>query len=150
YIANGEGDSFRNGPTQGTEVPNPQSPSSPLFASVLKVTFSADLDQLTAGFQLQLADHFTLLDGNAVTLDNGSGGQATVELLTAFRVAVLDPRTIYRNSHPYGLALLASQPDTLYVADAGMNIVRQVSLSTGRAKLLTRFPNTPNTAPGPP
>ncbi|MGH9663104.1 MAG: ScyD/ScyE family protein, partial [Bryobacteraceae bacterium] len=71
--------------------------------------------------------------------------------LTAFRVAVPDPRTIYRNAHPYGLALLPSQPDTLYVADAGMNIVRQVSLSTGRSKLLTRFPNTPNPSQaGPP
>lgn len=150
YIANGEGDSFRNGPTQGTAIPNPEGPSSPLFASVLKVTFTTDIDQLTAGFKLTLADHFTLLDGNTVTLDNGSGAQATVELLTAFRVGVPDPHSIYRNSHPYGLAMLASQPDTLYVADAGMNTVRQITLSTGRSKVLVRFPNTPNTAPGPP
>jgi hypothetical protein len=151
YIANGEGDSFRNGAQQGTTVPNPDGPSSPLFASVLKVTFNTDLDRLTDGFQLQLADHFTLLDGNTVTLDNGSGGKATVELLAAFRPGVPDPRTIYRNSHPYGLALLPSQPDTLYVADAGMNVVRQVSLGTGHSKVLTRFPNAPNmTQGGPP
>jgi hypothetical protein len=151
YIANGEGDSHVSGPSQGTIVPNPAGPSSPLFASILKVTFSNDIDQLAAGFTLQKQDHFTLLDGTPVTLNNGANDTATVELLTAFRLDIPDPRTIYRNSHPYGLTLLPAQPDSLYVNDAGMNTAVQVSLSSGRSKVLARFANTPSPLPaGPP
>lgn len=153
YVDNGEGDSFVNGPSPGTIVANPKGPSSPLFASILQVTFTNDIDKLSAGFTLKAQDHYTLLDGTAVTLDNGAGDQATVQLLTAFRPGIPDAAHIYRNSHPYGLTLLASQPDSLYVNDAGMNTVNQVSLSTGRSKVLTRFPSTPSPLPagaGPP
>jgi hypothetical protein len=128
-------------------IPNPAGVSSPLFATILKFTFDADVDRLTAGFALALPDHFTLLDGAAVTLDNGAGAHAAVELLSQFRWAVSDPVTIFRNSHPYGLAFLPSQPDSLYVADSGQNTLVQVSLSTGKAKLVTRFPKVPSPTP---
>ena len=44
YIANGEGDSHSSGPRPGTLVPNPNGPSSPLYATILQVTFSNDID----------------------------------------------------------------------------------------------------------
>jgi hypothetical protein len=147
YVATAEGDGFVSGAKAGTVTPNPAGPSSPLFAAILKVTFEKDIDRLTGGFTLTPRDHFTLLDGGPVSLGNGAGDKATVEALSLFRWAVADPVTLYRNSHPYGLALLPSQPDSLYVADAGMNTVVQVSLSTGKAKTITRFPNLPSPTP---
>jgi len=150
YIANGEGDAFVNGPQQGTLLPNPAGLSSPIFASVLQVTFSSDIGSLGGGFTLQPTDHYTLLDGNSVTLSDGAGDQAVVQLLTQFRPGIPDAHTIYRNSHPYGLALNTHQPGYLYVADAGMNIVRQVNLTTGQTRTLARFANTPDPVMGPP
>jgi hypothetical protein len=147
YVATAEGDGFVNGTKAGTLLPNPAGVSSPLFATILKVTFGDDIDRLTAGFTLKLRDHFTLLDGTQVTLDNGAGARATMEMLSQFRWAVSDPVTIYRNSHPYGLALLPTQPDSLYVADGGQNTLVQVSLSTGRTKTISRFPNAPSPTP---
>jgi hypothetical protein len=147
YVATAEGDGFVNGTKAGTLVPNPAGISSPLFATILKVTFGDDIDRLTAGFTLKLQDHFALLDGAQVTLDNGAGARLTMEVLSQFRWAVSDPVTIYRNSHPYGLALLPSQPDSLYVADSGQNTLVQVSLSTGKTRTLARFPNAPSPTP---
>ncbi len=147
FVANAEGDGFVSGTKPRTQVPNPNGLSSPIYATILKVTFSGDIEGLAAGFTLKLQDHFTLLDGAPVILDNGAGAQATLEMLSQFRWAVSDPVTLYRNSHPYGLALLPSQPDSLYVADAGMNTIVQVSLSTGKTKTLVRFPNAPSPTP---
>jgi DNA-binding beta-propeller fold protein YncE len=150
YIANGEGDAFVSGTKQGTLLPNPAGPSSPILASVLKVTFSGTAGGMASGFTLLPAQHFTLLDGASVTLTNAGGDTATMELLAQFRPGIPDAHTIYRNSHPYGLALNASQPDYLYVADAGMNIVRQVNVTTGQTQTLTRFAPTPDPVKGPP
>ena len=150
YIANGEGDAFANGPQQGTMVPNPAGPSSPILASILKVAFSKDIASLAGGFTLPAASHLTLLDGLSVTLTNSSGDQAVLQLLTQFRPGIPDPHTIYRNSHPYGLAFNPTQPDYLYVADAGMNIVRQVNINNGQTQTLTRFAPTPDPVAGPP
>jgi len=47
-------------------------------------------------------------------------------MLAQFRTARPDPATVYRNTHLYGLVQLPSQPDTIYVADAGNNAVWQV------------------------
>ena len=78
------------------------------------------------------------------------GISAVVQLLAQFRPGIPDAHTIYRNSHPYGLALNTHQPGILYVADAGMNIVRQINLNTGQTRTLTRFGNTPDPVMGPP
>lgn len=151
YIAIGEGDTFQKGPRPRTFLHNANGPSSPLFDSILKVTFSNDIDRMPVGFSMKTADHYTLMDGNPVTLSNGANDTATVELLAAIRPSLPDSALIYRNSHLYGLAQLPSQPDFLYVADAGMNTVVRVNLKTGSSKLLSRFPNTPNpTSVGPP
>jgi hypothetical protein len=140
YVANGEGDSHVAGPTPGTIVPNPAGKSSPIFSSILKVTFSADPGTILSAFTLSRADQDTLADGNAVTLANASGDKAVFELLSDFRDDVPDARTIYRNSHPYGITLHPSYPGFLFVADAGMNTVWQVDITSGRARTLARFP----------
>ncbi len=136
FIAVSTGDVIRRGPRPGTVVPNPNGPSSPILSSVLAVHFSSDVDSLTGGFALTLDDHFTLADGLDLTKENEAGDRARIELLTDFRDYVPDPRTIVRQSHPFGLALAGN---TLFVVDAGMNTVMKVNLLTGRAQTLVRF-----------
>jgi hypothetical protein len=151
YIVNGEGDALRAGMQAGSVVPNPQGISSPILSSILKVTFDRDVDQYHAPFALKPEDHFTLALGNIVTLDDGSGNSAVFELVTNFPDTWPDPVSIYRNSHPYGVTMHPAAPNTLFTVDAGMNLVWQTNATTGRTKMLARFPNVPNVgAVGPP
>ncbi len=151
YIVNGEGDAFRAGTQSGTLVPNPQGISSPILSSILKVTFDRDVDQYQAPFTLKPEDHFSISMGSVVTLDDGSGKSAVFELVTKFPYFWPDAVTIYRNSHPFGVTMHPAAPNTLFTVDAGMNLVWQTNATTGRTKMLTRFPNVPNVgAVGPP
>jgi hypothetical protein len=150
YVAIGEGDQLSAGPTQGTNVPNPKGPASPVLASILQIDFASGVDKITAGFTLKAADHNTLADGNPATLDNGAGDKATISLLAHFRYRP-DPQTIYRNSHPYALAKNPGDDSHLYLADAGLNGLVQVDLPSGRARRLTSFAGIANPTPsGPP
>jgi hypothetical protein len=151
YIVNGEGDALRAGTQSGTVVPNPQGISSPILSSLLKVTFDRDVDQYQAPFTLKPEDHVALALGNIVTLDDGSGKSAVFEVLTNFPDTWPDPVTIYRNSHPFGVTMHSAAPNTLFTVDAGLNLVWQTNATTGRTKVLARFPNVPNVgAVGPP
>lgn len=147
YIVNGEGDALRAGANPGTVVPNPQGISSPILSSILKVTFDRDVDQYQVPFTLKPEDHFSLALGNIVTLDDGSGKSAVFELVTNFPDTWPDPISIYRNSHPFGVTMHPAAPNTLFTVDAGMNLVWQTNATTGRTKVLSRFPNVPNVGP---
>ncbi|MGH9944023.1 MAG: hypothetical protein ACRD9R_16890 [Pyrinomonadaceae bacterium] len=127
FVLIGAGDVVRAGPRPGSEVPNPEGPSSPILSSVLQVTFSTQIERLMSGFNLSLADQFTLANGYDVTLENGAGEQATVELVADFRDYVRDPNTIVRSSNPFGLAL---ENSLLYIADASMNSVVRVQTNS--------------------
>jgi hypothetical protein len=149
FVVIGVGDVVRRGPRPGTEVPNPEGPSSPILSSVIAVELGAPIDQLQSEFMLTLADHFTLADGHTLKLTSAGGeAQATIKLHTDFRDYVPDPNIIVRPSHPFG-AVLAD--DALFVVDAAMNTINQVSLRTGRSQVLTRFAPLANPTPvGPP
>jgi DNA-binding beta-propeller fold protein YncE len=150
YVAIGQGDTLVSGATAGTEVPNPKGPSSAIFSSILAVQFSADVDRVTAPFTFSAAHRDRLADGLEVTLDNGAGVTAAIEVLTDFRDFVPDARTITRASNPFGLALDPDGADTLWVSDAGMNAVWRVDTRTGRARILTRIAPIQNPLAGPP
>ncbi len=150
YIAIGEGDNFVNGAKANTITPNPAGPSSPILASVLKVTLPGSVDTLANSFSLALKDHYTLLDSNPVTLTDASGNTAKVELVTAFRIGIPDAVSAWRNSHPYSMTLHAGHPDSLYLTDAGMNQVVEISLSTGRTHTLAHLASVPSMAQAPP
>lgn len=150
FIANGEGDTHVPAGSPGTIVPDPAGRSSPIYSSILKVTLSDDPARIQQPFVLSRAHQDTLADGNPVTLENGVGDTARLELLADFRDNVPDARTIYRNSHPYGMTLHPSFPGQLFVADAGMNTVWQVDVATGRARTLVRFPAIPTGIPSRP
>lgn len=148
FITIGAGNAIVPGPRPGTEVPNPNGPSSPILSSVLMVDFSSEIDNLMSGFTLMLADHFTLANGFDLMLDNG-GERATVTLLADFRDFVPDPNLIVRSSNPFGVAVA---DDQLYVVDASLNSVVRVDINTGRAQTFLTFPRVANplTPMGPP
>ncbi len=151
YIAVGEGNLYTNGTAQGTTIVNTTlgGISSPIFDTLLQVDFSQSVDHITGGFTLALADHTTLFDGKPVALTNSAGDTATVTLLSEFRFRP-DATEIIKHSHPYGIARLDSDPSHLYIADAGLNLVHQVDISTGRKRTLVSFPKLPNLGTTPP
>lgn len=146
FIAIGTGDAVVAGPRPGTEVANPQGPSSPILSSVLQVELS--VEHSAGGFNLTAADHATLKSGAPLALSNAQGETATVKLLADFPDFVPDPFTIVRASNPFALALLGNQ---LFVADASFNAVSRINLETGAVETVTRFAPLPNPLPfGPP
>jgi len=143
YIAVGEGDLYSNGTAQGTTVITTTGISSPIFDTLLLAAFSQPVDRIAGGFTLTAADHNTLFEGKPVVLTNAAGDKATITLITEFRWRP-DAREIVKHSHPYGLARLDSDPNHIYVVDAGLNVVHQVEVSSGRRKTLVQFPSFPN------
>ncbi len=148
FISIGGGDATVNGPAPGTEIPNPNGPSAPIFSSVLQVDFtSGPIDSFKSGFTLFPADYATLKSGASLKLQNGAE-TITVKLLADFPDFTSDPFTIARSSNTFALALDGNQ---LYVADASQNVVRKIDITTGAAGVLKGFAPLPNPLPfGPP
>ncbi len=151
YIAIGEGDLYVNGPAPATLVVNPGvgKISSPIFDSLLQVTLPVSADKIASAFSLKTADHTTLFNGQPVSLTNTNGDKATVTLLTEFRFRP-DATEIIKHSHPYGVTKLDSDPDHLYVNDAGLNLIHQIDIASGRKRTLIQFPQFGNVGNTPP
>jgi hypothetical protein len=150
YVTIGSGDATEAGPIPGTEVPNAH-PSSPLFASVLAIHFSAHVERTTDGLTLTPADQQALAQGRKVRLGAG-GDKITIEVIANFPDYTPDPLPFFadnvRHSNPYHMAAAGN---LLYVTDAGQNSVRKVNLSTGAFSTLAVFAPIPNPLPfGPP
>ncbi|HEY3440324.1 MAG TPA: ScyD/ScyE family protein [Paludibaculum sp.] len=146
FVAFGEGDAVRNGPTPGSLVLNPAGVSSPLFSSVVTFRFDEDADRIASPFVMTMVAQRMLADGHAVDLENEQGRRVHVELLTKFQGLQTDPRTVYRHSDPFGLAM-GRRPETLYLVDSGQNTIAEIDASTGRWGVLTRFAPLPNPTP---
>src|SRR5262245_1101734 len=133
YVLNGEGDVMAGvPPNYGINL---NGPSSPIVVSVLKIRFSAQLDQIMSGFSLTPTHHLQLFDGFDLELSNETGDRATLELLTTFRPIIRDPagisHVIVRESNPYGVVLDGNK--TLYLTDASRDSVIKVDTVTGRS-----------------
>src|SRR5262245_51016772 len=158
YVAIGEGDGFRPGGADrpGALEPNPGGVSSPILASVLKIDFSSpDVFDGAVPYFLDPTSHEPLLEGATVTLLGGEP-LASATVLTAFRPGIPDAATVYRPSHPNGIAVLESSPEgagervvvlargsqrRLFVADSGTNRLIRVDPVSGRSSTLVRFPD---------
>jgi len=166
YVAIGEGDGFRSRGADwpGALLPNPAGVSSPILASVLKIDFSSpDVFDGGVPFFLEPASHESLLDGATVALLGGEH-LASATVLAAFRPGIPDAATIYRPSHPNGIAVLEPSPESsgersvvlarrsqsLYVADSGTNRLIRVDPASGRSSTLVRFPDPTESPTGPP
>lgn len=148
YVLIGVGDAVIAGAIPTTHLPNPDPPSSPLFASVLAVKFSAHAERVTEGFTLSIDDHEALAAGERVTLSNGGGDRATVELVADFENFVPDPLSPIeggvRAANPYDLVAIGN---SLYVTDGSRNLVYEVDIWSGAVSILTTFAPTDNTFP---
>jgi hypothetical protein len=144
YVLIGIGDALRRGAAPGTEVANPEGPSSGLLSSLWSFEFSQPVDTVTGPLRVGLADQIRLLDGEESTINDEVGNTALVRLIADFRDFVPEPGRGVRGSDPYGLALDPADPDLAYVADAGMNAVLSVHLGTGRYRTLAKFAPLPH------
>jgi hypothetical protein len=149
YIAIGEGDLYVSGTVPGTTVVSAKAISSPIFDTLLKLDLPQSADRIVSAFSLKTADHTTLFNGDPVALTNSSGDKATLSVLTEFRFRP-DAVEVIKHSHPYGLAKLDSDPNHLYVNDAGLNLVHQIDIASGRKRTLIQFPSFPSVGSTPP
>jgi hypothetical protein len=150
YVAIGGGDAERAGAQPGTSQLNPKGMSSTVFASVLRFTFSQDIDAVSEAFRPTQAQFQSVADGNEVEISNGAGGTARVMLLARTVLSQPDPISIYRFSNPWGLAL-SNDGGTLWMVDASADALYSINTATGRIRKVMRFPKTVNQTPiGPP
>ena len=147
YITIGEGDTSLAGPIPGTQLPNPN-PSSPLFSSVLSIRLSGEIEQMTDGFTLSAAQQSDLKTGARKSLTAASGQNLTLEVVADFRNFTFEPRPDLvdnvRASNPFGVAVNGK---TLYVPDAGQNLLREVDSKTGESRVIAVFAPKPNPLP---
>jgi hypothetical protein len=144
YVAMSAGDVVIAGPCPGSDRPNPNGPSSPIFSSVLAIQFSATVEQSTTGFTLTPADEQALADHQTVTLSNDSG-QITIRMVANFPDYIPFPIPCFPDNvlHSNPFQLVAVE-DTLYVTDGGRNLAWAVDLLTESFSPLVAFPNIPN------
>ncbi|MFN7925311.1 MAG: ScyD/ScyE family protein [Bryobacteraceae bacterium] len=146
YVAIGVGDAEVDGPRPGSAVFSPKGPSSPLFSSVLVFELSGDADAASAPFRMTPAQHMALAVGDEIELDNGAGANARASMLVNFVDAIPDPGAIYRFSNPWGIEVSADG-NTLWVADASMDVVWRVDTRTGRPRMAGALPRQNNPTP---
>lgn len=151
YVSIGEGDTVLPGPAQGSNIPNPNR-SNPLFSSVLAIRFDSSPETAGSDFALTSDDYDGLSEGITLKAKNASGRKVVVDLLANFRDFADEPRPDFsanvRTSNPFGLVILK---DTLYVTDAGLNLIHEVDIATGEHHVLATFALKPNPLPfGPP
>jgi hypothetical protein len=144
FVLNGQGDVTLPGPVQGTERANP-TPASPIFSSVLAVHFSAAMEETTTGVALTLADHERLKSGQPLVRSDDKGRRLVIWLIADFPDYAPEPRPNFadnvRHSHPYGVV---GRGRSLYIVDAGFNIVRKLDMFSGNEETLASFAPTPN------
>ena len=78
---------------------------------MLRARFTPVPDGIRTGFALTSDDIAALTDGNEITLHNDSGESVFLLVLTDFRDFVRDPVLIFRQSNPFGAAVVGSLTD---------------------------------------
>jgi hypothetical protein len=162
YVSIGIGDTIQAGPAPGTTVPNPNPPSSPIFSSVIAITFSNFVERNTAGFTLTPDDQRTLARGERVSKSNGGADRISIKLIANFPDFFPEPLLAVpnnvRGSNPFDLTLAEGHEDgdrdhfkkhegddsSLYVTDGGRNLVWQIKIRTGAFSILAVFPQVAN------
>ncbi|MEM9555899.1 MAG: ScyD/ScyE family protein [Acidobacteriota bacterium] len=125
-----------------TQFANINGPSSPLFSSVIRmILINGQLATLDSPFILDLADHFTISQGNRVIAENDDGVFAIFELVTSIPMAVPDPVTIVRTSTPFGMVVIGR---TAYMSDTNRNSIERINLRTGKMRRFLDVPDVEN------
>jgi hypothetical protein len=144
WVTIGIGDAVLPGGGPGLETPNPM-PSSPIFDSVLELTLPGGFANLDSGFVLTFAQQLALDAGNTVILHNAEGKSLSIRVLADLPDWRPAPTpTVPGNvkaSHLYGIEWWQQ---SLFLADAGHNEIKQVSRKTGDFSVFATFPARPN------
>ncbi|MEP6944681.1 MAG: ScyD/ScyE family protein [Acidobacteriota bacterium] len=144
YVTIGIGDAVIPGPGQGLETPNPGTPASPLFDSLLEITLPPSLAS-TDEYNMTAADHQTLAATGSVSLPGIYGSPLSIRLianLPDYRPApVPGSRGNSKASHIYGVETFNGRA---YVVDSGWNQIDSIVIATGSSSVLAEFPNRPN------
>ncbi len=144
YLLISNGDSVIPGTVPGTEILNP-APSSPIFSTLLELRTDRPLDSIAGPFQFELSHHAIVDSGETAVLVSPSGEEVSIRLIVDFPDAVPEPRPgapeHVRLSNPFGIEIVGQ---TLFVADASLNLIRRVDARTGAYSTLTTFANFPN------
>ncbi|MBP7147332.1 MAG: ScyD/ScyE family protein [Acidobacteria bacterium] len=152
YIAIGNGDATIANPNgTPTELPNP-APSSPIFSSVLALSFRKEAERRTSGFALAPEDHAALARGEELTLLDAEGNEARLRLVVDIEDHVPAPTPEAPDavvpSNPFGIAFVGR---SLFVADASRDLIWEFEPGTRGPSELVAFPPAPNPSPvGPP
>ena len=151
YLSTGTGNAVMSAGAGGLELPNPNS-SSQLFVSVMALALPADYETLASGFVLSAANQTTLAAGGQVTLTNMEGRQLTVRMVANLPDFRAEPRpdapNNVRSSNLYGIE---ASGDSLYLADASLNLIHRVVIASGTQSIFTTFAQKANPTPmGPP
>lgn len=104
YVLIGEGDVTGPAPP-GSQAPNPEGLSSPIFSAVLRAEFEPVPDAVRTGFRLEEDAIRALADGREVTLENEDGERVSLLLLADFRDLEPDPVLGVRQANPFAMAL---------------------------------------------
>lgn len=151
YVTIGNGDSVLSGGGPGLESPNP-TPSSALFNSVLELTLPGGFHVMPEGFELTMAGQDEIVNMGYTSLSNSFGRKLTVRLVSNLPDYIPNPLPDFpdnvKASNLYGVEIFRR---SLYVVDAGLNRLHQVSLKRGEAETFVTFAPIANPLPfGPP
>lgn len=142
-LAIGTGDTGVLGPRPGTTLVNPNGPSSPIFASVLAMSYLPRVEDTTTGFTLQRSGQDALASGRFVWLRDSRGNAMFIRLLAKFPDYVASPLPDVPGNislaNPFGIAAAGT---SYFVTDGGRNLVWKVR--RGAPSEFVSFPNVPN------
>ena len=142
FIASGIGDGATN--IGGSQYPT-ESPSSPLFCSVMAVILPRHFESLNSEFVMTMKDQEDIAQRHWVRITNAEGASVFIVLAVDIPDYRPEPRpnapNAVRTSHPFGLELVG--PD-LFISDASYNELLKANLLSGSLTTVTAFPNRPN------
>ena len=145
YLAMGTGDTGILGPRPGTTLVNPSGPSSPIFSSVLAISFSPGAEMQTTGFTMTRANQQALANGQFVMLTDSRGYVMVIRMLTNFPEYVASPLPDVPGnislSNPFGIVGFGRW---LFVTDGGRNLAWKVDALNGAQTEFVTYPNVPN------
>ena len=142
-LAMGTGDTGIMGPRPGTTLANPNGPSSPIFSSVLMMSYLPWVENTTTGFTLKPGDDAALAAGRFVWLRDHQGNGMFIHMHANFPDFVAAPLPDVPDnislSNPFGIAASGA---SYYVTDGGRNLTWKVH--HGAPSEFASFPNMAN------
>ena len=145
YVAIGEGDIAIMGPRPGTALLNPNGPNSPIFSSILELSFSGSAEDHTTGFSMTPADQDALAQGKIVWLRDGHRNILRIRMVSDFPDYIPFPLPDVPDNieatNPFGIVGFGPW---FYVNDGGRNQTWRVNRFNGTLSQFVAYPDVPN------